>query len=179
MILNLFKSSPVSDIPNRLYGAVVAKARDPHLYGEWGVPDTVMGRFDMLALFVYLFARRMRQQGDPVATSLSQDVFDLLVADVDRALRELGIGDSSVPKKKKRMIRSFYGQIEDFDALLDRQDREGLALAVARRYMNADEKTSGAGMLADYMLAADRALQAADFEQFTRASFEWPYIGQE
>ena len=93
-----------------------------------------MGRFDVLALHTYLVSRRLAREDAAAARTLNQEVFDLFVHDLDRALRELGVGDTSVPKRKKKMVRSFYGQIDDFDNVLDDRNLQALKPLVARRY---------------------------------------------
>ena len=118
----------------------MARARDPWFYDQVGIPDTVMGRFDMLALHVYLLARRFKGENTTESRSLSQKVFDLFVDDLDRALRELGVGDTTVPKRKKKMVRSFYGQIEDFDHHLDGGNFEQMLIGVSKRYFDENSE---------------------------------------
>lgn len=136
-----------------------------------------MGRFDMLSLHTYLFARRMKHEGTDVALSLGQEVFDLFVYDVERALREIGIGDTSVPKKKKKMIRSFYGQIEDFDTPLHEHDLKQLSVKVVNRFHgNENDKNNGTA-LASYMLEIDKELQGIPYGQIAAGDFKWPETG--
>ncbi|MEM9277689.1 MAG: ubiquinol-cytochrome C chaperone family protein [Pseudomonadota bacterium] len=160
-------------VPEQIYGMVVARSRDEKFFKEFNVQDTVMGRFDMLALHVYLFSRRMRKEDGTIALSLSQDVFDLFVADIERALRELGIGDTTVPKRKKKMVRSFYGQIEDFDDALDGKDVNMLTSRVSNRYLD-EEQPEKARQLAGYMLDMDEKFGEIKFEEFTLGKFGWP-----
>ena len=54
-------------IVDSLYGQIVAAARQPHLYSAWNVPDTPLGRFEMVALHVYLFLHRARGVTGPMA----------------------------------------------------------------------------------------------------------------
>jgi cytochrome b pre-mRNA-processing protein 3 len=174
MFSSLFKKSNSQTAPQQLYGSVMTHARSPEFFTDFAVPDTVMGRFDMLSLHVYLLARRLREDGSPLAMDLSQEVFDLYVADVERALRELGIGDTSVPKKKKKMIRSFYGQIEDFDEAINQEDANTLNERVAARYL-ADEENPEvpAKKLADYILRTEKMLKSQDFKKILSGSITW------
>lgn len=163
-MFGLFKNKRVSSsisVPNEIYGALVTQSRNPAFFLSYGFPDTVMGRFDVLSLHTYLFCRSMRQRDSENAQSLAQDVFDLMVADIERALRELGIGDTTVPKRKKQMVRSFYAQIDEFDPPLEKDDLGALEHKVAARFFetspNADPKR-----LASYM------------KDFSGAVFETP-----
>src|SRR4051812_22915736 len=80
-----------------IYGMIVAQAREPVFYRTLGVPDTVEGRFDMVLLHLWLVLRRLRESEGGVA--LSQALFDHFCADMDANLRELGVGDLTVPKR--------------------------------------------------------------------------------
>ena len=125
MILRFLARSRPDPVPQQLYGAVVTQARKPVFYLSRDFPDTVTGRFDVLALHMFLFSRRLSAEGDPRAPSLSQDVFDAFTGGLDDALRSLGIGDTSVPKRKQAMVRGFYGQIDEFAPLVDAGDEAG------------------------------------------------------
>lgn len=149
----------------------MAQSRKPFLYADFGVPDTVMGRFDMLALHTYLFARRLRADDSEIANSLNQDVFDLFVQDIERALRELGIGDTTVPKRKKKMVRSFYGQIDDFDAAMNDRDLEALRQSSTNRYLT-DGKGDGRA-LASYMLSQEENLFEQSIKEILKADLSW------
>ncbi len=111
-----FRESPAQI----LYFQLVAHARQPIFYQAFGVPDTVVGRFDMILLFVALVVRRLR--GDALsedARALADGLFDVLFADMDRSLREMGISDIRVGKKVKAMAQAFYGRSTAYDAALD------------------------------------------------------------
>ncbi len=173
------RSGKPSNVPDQIYGTVVARAHDPLFFTEFELPDTVMGRFEVLAMHVYMFSRRMKREGGSVAISLSQEVFDLFVADVERALRELGIGDTSVPKRKKSMVRSFYGQIEDFDSPLDDKDTELLVERINQRF-HEGQNQSGSQLLADYVCKLDLELSAIDMKIIKAGKLDWrPMSSQE
>jgi cytochrome b pre-mRNA-processing protein 3 len=97
-----------------LYEAIVEQARRPEFYRFCGVPDTLDGRFDMIALHGFLVLRRLKRDRERTA-ELAQDLFDTLFLDMDRALRELGAGDLGVGKRVKAMARGFYGRIAAYE----------------------------------------------------------------
>src|SRR3954447_23147148 len=116
MILPLFRRSPKPTIA-ALYGAIVAQARLPRFYEEYGVPDTVLGRFDMVLLHVVLVLRRLRQ-GEARDRALAQELFDAFCRDMDHNLREMGISDQGVPRQMRRVGEAFYGRAQAYDAAL-------------------------------------------------------------
>src|SRR5438034_11506425 len=97
MILPLFRRNPFQRSIPALYGAIVAQARLPSFYAGYGVPDTLLGRFDMVILHLALVLRRLREAGAP--EPFGQGVFDAFCRDMDHNLREMGVGDLAVPKE--------------------------------------------------------------------------------
>ncbi|MEO5336464.1 MAG: ubiquinol-cytochrome C chaperone family protein [Magnetospirillum sp. WYHS-4] len=115
MILHLFRQkNPLAGPASALYAAAVAQARRPEFYGRGGVPDSLDGRFDMVALQVYLLLRRLKRDGESAAP-LSQALFDRMFEDMDHNLREIGVGDLVVGKRIKEMAKAFYGRIAAYD----------------------------------------------------------------
>lgn len=136
-----------------LYGVVVAQARSEALYREMGVPDTPDGRFEMIGLHAILVIRALRRQG-PDGEALGQALFDVLWADMDRSLREMGVGDLSVGKHVKRLAGSFFARARTLEPLLDAGEPAALAETLAELVYPgtpADEVASLA--LAHYVIA--------------------------
>ena len=172
-MFSIFKSRSVETTQQKLYGSVVAQARQPFLFDTFGVPDTMMGRFDMLALHVYLLARRLKREDDEVFDALNQDVFDLFVEDIERALRQVGIGDTTVPKRKRAMVHSFYGQIDDFDQSLDANERYTLLETVLARYFSETQHPKP-DQLTDYIFRVEDFLKAIDAKSLLSAEISFP-----
>jgi cytochrome b pre-mRNA-processing protein 3 len=92
-----------------LYEAVMTQARRPYFYALRGVPDTVDGRFELILLHGFLVWNRLKGEGREGA-ALSQALFDAMFRDMDRALRNMGVGDLGVPHHIKRMMKAFHGR---------------------------------------------------------------------
>lgn len=156
MILKrLFNRSPAAE--RRCYEAIVAAARRPAFYAQWNVPDTLDGRFDMLALHTYLVLDRLKGE----ESRFRQDLVDEFFSDMDRSLRELGVGDVSVGKKVRKMAEVFYGRVTAYDAALAGEDG-ALAAALARNVFPDDPDASGAAPLAAYVKEQRGHLAAQD-----------------
>jgi cytochrome b pre-mRNA-processing protein 3 len=93
----------------RLYNIAVAQARLPVFYKTLQVPDSVDGRFDLLSLHVFMIVARLNRAGR-AGSKLAQSLFDLMFIDMDRSVRELGVGDLGVPKHMRRMMKGFNGR---------------------------------------------------------------------
>ncbi len=116
---------------HRLYGAVVALARQPHLYAALGVPDDVDGRFEMVALHAALVMRRLALGGAD-AQALGQELFDLMFADIDRTLRELGVGDLSIGKRVQAVAATFLARASALEAALAAGDEAAVGEILER-----------------------------------------------
>src|SRR5947209_5157920 len=86
-----------------LYGAIVAQARDPRFYEAYRVPNTVLGRFDLIVLHLALVLRRLHP--DAATRILAQDVFDAFCRSMEHNLREMGISDPGVPRQMQKVAR--------------------------------------------------------------------------
>jgi cytochrome b pre-mRNA-processing protein 3 len=152
---NPFRLQPVASPADALYAAIVERSRDARFYAENGVPDSLDGRFEMVALHAYLVLRRLRA-GGPAAEQMAQALVDMLFADMDANLREMGAGDLGVGKRVKRMATGFYGRV----AAYDEGQAKGDAREALRRNLFGTVSPSSAEIeaMAGYLARAEAAL---------------------
>jgi cytochrome b pre-mRNA-processing protein 3 len=129
-VISLSDRSSARDAADLAYRLVVEHARQPIFFTDYGVPDTLDGRFELICLHAFLYLHRLKSER-PRANRLCQSFFDRMFADFDRALREIGTGDLSVAKQVKGMARAFYGRIRAYEGGLAGDDST-LAAALAR-----------------------------------------------
>jgi cytochrome b pre-mRNA-processing protein 3 len=96
------------------YTRIVERAREPAFYLGWGVPDTLDGRFEILALHVFLVLNRLKPEAGEAAV-FAQELFDTMFADLDSALREMGAGDLGVGRRVQAMAKALYGRIAAYE----------------------------------------------------------------
>jgi cytochrome b pre-mRNA-processing protein 3 len=125
-----FRRPGVVDVAHKLYRAAVEQARRPEFYERHGVPDTVAGRFEMIALHVFLLLHRLKGETDDGAR-LAQALFDVMFAEMDQTLREMGTGDLLVGRRIRSLAEGFYGRIAAYDSGLRTRD-DKLAEALQR-----------------------------------------------
>jgi cytochrome b pre-mRNA-processing protein 3 len=92
-----------------LYQAVVARARAPHWYVEGAVPDTVDGRFDMVA--AVLSTVLLRLEREPAGAETAARLTERFVEDMDSQLRQAGVGDVVVGKRVGNMMAMLGGRL--------------------------------------------------------------------
>lgn len=153
-----------------IYGMIVTQAREALFYRDLAVPDTVNGRFDLLLLHLWMVLRRMRpMQG---GADLSQALFDRFCDDMDANLREMGVGDLTVPKRMQAFGEAFYGRSAAYDLALT-AGREPLAQALCKNILNG-EHLDEARQLAVYAEAAIAALERLDEAAVLGGSWKFP-----
>ena len=135
-----------------LYDAVIDGARQPHWYEAGGVPDTIDGRFDMVAAILSLVLLRL--ESEPRANAASIRLTERFVTDMDAQLREQGVGDIGVGKHIGKMMGMLGGRLGAY--------RDGLAagdlqVALERNlYRGRAAGRCGAGVYAGGVVRAAR-----------------------
>lgn len=125
--------------PNRakageLYGAVVTVARTPGYYSIFCVPDTPRGRFEVIALVLFLVLERLKDT--PGGMALSQAAIEAFITDMDDCMREMGVGDLTVPKKVERAAAAFYDRAKDYRKALAENGDDALPRALLLHIWN-------------------------------------------
>lgn len=100
-----------------LYAAIVARGRDPHWFVEGAVPDTIDGRFDMIA--AVLCQVLLRLERDDAPPELGVALTECFIDDMDAQLRQEGIGDVGLGKQIGKMVSALGGRLAAY--------RDGLA----------------------------------------------------
>lgn len=159
-LASLFRRNRHRDAASRLYEAIVAQAREPVFFTGFGVPDTFDGRFELIALHGFLVLNRLKD-ARPRMTQLAQQLFDLMFADFDRALREMGVGDLGVGRQVKTMAQGFYGRIAAYEEGLKAGEAAALGQALRRNLYGtvtaADREVDG---IARYVRVCADAISA-------------------
>ncbi|MBD9371782.1 ubiquinol-cytochrome C chaperone [Rhizobium sp. ARZ01] len=178
MIFGLFRKKNANQrIVENQYALLTAGARQPYLYEALGVPDTVMGRFEMLSAVLILYFRRTRASATS-GQEIAQQIIDAFFQDVDHSIRELGISDVGVPKRMKKLAGRFYGRLESYAAALDAGNRDALAQALRRNIHpeGGDDAPDMQG-LAHYLFAAEAHLTALDELTIETGTAQLPAAG--
>ena len=153
-----------------IYGMIVTQAREPLFYRDLGVPDTVNGRFDLLVLHLWMVLRRL--QPTEGGAGLSQALFDRFCEDMDANLREMGVGDLTVPKRMQAFGEAFYGRTAAYDLALA-AGAEPLAQALCKNVLDG-EQIEHARQLAFYAGVAMSALAGLDDGTLKAGSWKFP-----
>jgi cytochrome b pre-mRNA-processing protein 3 len=94
-----------------LFDAVTAKAREPHWYVESEVPDTLDGRFALLATVSALTIVRLEQLGE-AGNAQSVALTERFIEVMESEHRELGLGDPTMGKTVRKLVGSLGRRTE-------------------------------------------------------------------
>jgi cytochrome b pre-mRNA-processing protein 3 len=169
MIFALLRRKQPQEAVEGLYRRIMAASRSQTLYTRYGVPDSGEGRFEALSLHVILVLRRLKALPAP-AQEVAQDLVDLTFRELDRSLREMGVGDISVPKRVKSLAQAFYGRVAGYADALDAGDRETLAAALGKSGVLG----RSAAPLAAYALAGEGFLAGLTLEDLLGKAHLFP-----
>jgi cytochrome b pre-mRNA-processing protein 3 len=170
VIFSLFRKDPRRVAIAALYARIATASRAPGLYAALDIPDTLEGRFESLSLHMVLALRALRNLPAP-ADDVAKDLTDAFFQDMDASLREMGVGDTVVPKRMKKIAESFFGRAHTYDPALNGGDEAALAEALGRNALGGEAL---AVSLARYAFAADRALKSTDLDTLLESGPAFP-----
>ena len=165
---------------HQLYVILAGQSRRPEFYLDGGAPDTLDGRFDMLALHLFLVLRRLSgQQASQAGKELSQQLFDVMFGDMDMNLREMGVGDLSVGKKIRSMSEAFYGRAAAYEKGLQTRDDTVLMDALQRNLFRGNPpsvaKLQG---LTHYVRSVEAALAGQSEADLLTGKLSFPSVSE-
>lgn len=175
IIASISRRRLVRDAAAAAYRRVVEQARQPGFFAEFGVPDTIDGRFELICLHAFLYLHRLKAER-PRSEAVSQAFFDMMFADMDRSLREMGTGDLSVGRHVKRMARGFYGRIWAYQKGIDGDD-SALGSALARNLFGTLSVSEAAlEAMAHYVRCAAQQLGRQSAGELLSGSIDFPAL---
>ncbi|MGY8985803.1 MAG: ubiquinol-cytochrome C chaperone family protein [Sphingomonadales bacterium] len=121
-----------------LYKSVVALSRNQDLFIGMNIEDSVDGRFNSITLHLSLILRRLKKEGNSLR-GVAIDLVSIFVMDMDRNLREMGVGDLSVGKHIKKMTSAFYGRAEAYEKALESNENDEISGALKRNLYKDQE----------------------------------------
>ena len=155
----MFRRSSTSEPARQLYQTIVGHARRPEFYLKAGVPDSLDGRFDMIALHAFFVMYHLKH--DPgEGQALSQALFDVMFAQIDQGLRQAGAGDFGIGKRVKVMVSAYYGRVRAYERGVTAEDAV-LEDALRRNlYRAAEPDPETLTLMVDYVRRQTKAVAA-------------------
>jgi len=173
-LFGLFKHLKAPSPAQRLHMLIVQRARQPEFYATLGVPDTLDGRFELIALHCFLVMHRLK--AEPAGVDLARELVETMFADLDASLREMGAGDLGVGKRIKKMGQAFYGRVAAYDTAL--ADLTALEAALQRNLYGTVAAPSAAilAMVGGYVMKCAQFLEKQSISDISSGFLEFSLI---
>lgn len=166
------RNAELRQIGRDLYERIVAQSRRPAFYSLASVPDTMEGRFEMIVLHLFLVLDRLKTAGQD-GQKLGQRIMENLVADMDDALRQIGIGDMGVPRRIQKTAAAMRERVRDYDAAIG-SPGTALEKALATHIYQTGQPIAAHAMLARYVRAARTSLHNQATADIREARLTFP-----
>jgi cytochrome b pre-mRNA-processing protein 3 len=167
------KPRPAKAAGAKLYACAVAQARSPAFYRDLGVRDSMEGRFELFSLHVIFLIERLKGQGEAAAET-SQAVFDSYVKGLDDAFREIGVSDTSVGKKMKKLAGAFYGRLKAYDEAVASLPDEVVTRDFLARTAFEERGEGDVAALSAYLIKTRAALAEQPLDALLQGDVTWP-----
>jgi cytochrome b pre-mRNA-processing protein 3 len=156
-LTSLFRRNRHRAQAHAAYASIVERAREPEFFLRLDVPDTIDGRFEMIAVHMFLVLNRLKAEHE-ATSDFAQALFDAMFADLDRGLREMGATDIGVGRRVKEMATGFYGRIRAYEEGLAGDDQV-LSDALRRNlYGTVQPRPEAVAGMARYLRSQAQAL---------------------
>lgn len=157
-MLNALRRNPEKTrLVRSIYATLMAQARHPSFFRDFGVADTIDGRFDLVALHAWLIFGRLHSVG---MSGVAHNLSDAIFVGFDEALRDLGAGDMGLGRKIKQLGEAFNGRVQAYEGAAGEAP---LAAAILRNVYRGDSsRTDDALAIARYAIGAHARLAACE-----------------
>lgn len=174
-LASLFRRNRYRAQAHAAYTSIVEQARAPDFFLDLEVPDSLDGRFEMIAVHMFLVLNRLKAER-AATEEFAQALFDAMFADLDRGLREMGASDMGVGKRVKEMATGFYGRIAAYEKGLEGDDRI-LSEALTRNlYGTVQPSERAVAGMARYVRSQARNLARQPVEAFLADAIQFSAV---
>ena len=158
------------------YQKIVDVSRNKVFYTKLKIPDTIDGRYDLLALFAIILTFSLSRSGKK-GIELSQILFDKIFLDLDLSLRELGAGDAGVHIKIKNMIKAYMGRQKAYCVSFEKDDYVTFEKSIIRNiYRNVNVHDKAPKLLVKYCKKCIYKFKDKQIEYFITNKFNFPKL---
>lgn len=106
----------LTDRPKRgqaLFDGAVSEARSPHWFAQGEVPDTIDGRFAILATICALVSVQLESRS-PDGEAASAALTERFIESMDAEHRELGLNDPGLGRRVRKLVASLERRVDEW-----------------------------------------------------------------
>lgn len=163
-----------------IYDAIIRQSRLPEFYIECGVPDDLVGRYNMIVIHLMILITSSKRFGCGTAYDLSHGILEDFTRDMDAMVRDLGVDDEYVEQEVKKVMELCLSDMILYETAIASTDKKALSSAIMSNFQNTSDHTKVAdAALAEYMLNSISGIQRQPLDSILKGRIEFSGIQQE
>ena len=118
MFIHYFKKKENKDkeIANKIYLSIIVQVKKILNKKEFNLIREFNSSFELITIFLFIIFFSYKKESKEL--KINQYIMNLYIIDLDKSLREMGIGDMGIGKYVKSYIKKFYYRIPKLEKIL-------------------------------------------------------------
>ena len=163
-----------------IYDAIIRQSRLPEFYTNCGVPDDLVGRYNMIVIHLIILIVSSKGFSGIATYDLNQGILEAFTRDMDAMVRDLGVDDEYVEQEVKKVMELCLNDMILYEKAIASTDKKALSCAITSNFQNTSEYTEVAdAALAEYMLNSISGIQRQPLDSILKGRIEFSGIHQE
>ena len=127
MILQYFKKkeNKYKKIAEKIYISIITDSK-LLIKNKYFIDVNFSLSFELICIFVIYYLKKLKNKNEIKYKKINIEIMNILVTDLDKTFREIGIGDISIGKHVKKYIKKFYFRVKKFDSVLNNNNDQAL-----------------------------------------------------
>lgn len=160
-----------------IYDAIIRQSRRPEFYTKCGVPDDLVGRYNMIVIHLIILIVSSKRFSSVATYDLNQGILEAFTRDMDAMVRDLGVDDNHVEQEVKKVMDLCLGDMRLYEKAIASMDKNALSSAISSNFKSTSEHSEVAdAALAEYMFNSIRGIQRQPVDSILKGHIEFPSI---
>ena len=144
-----------------IYDRIITQSRNPVFYTQMGVPDDLVGRYNMIVIHLTILFASTKHLDESEAAGLRQSLFEKFMQEMESMVRDIGMDGEHLQHEVKNIAGVSSKQIMIYEYAVANGGKTGLSAEIAKDFQKTQEHpTADADTLADYVLNSIAKVQA-------------------
>jgi cytochrome b pre-mRNA-processing protein 3 len=157
-----------------IYDTIIAQSRNPVFYTRMGVPDDLVGRYNMIVIHLSIFFASVKHLDEDDAAGLKQELFEKFMEEMESMVRDMGLNGEHVQSEVKNIAGVSSKQIMIYEYAAANGGKSGLAAEILSDFQKTHDNTRvNADALADYVLNSIAKVRAAPASSILAGEIEF------
>ena len=120
MILQYFKKkeNEYKIVADKLYSEILHKAR-LIIKKNYFIEINFDSSFEIISILLVFYIKNFNKDDSIKKNKVNEELIKIFISDLDKSMREIGIGDMSIGKHVKKYVKKFYYRVKILDPLIN------------------------------------------------------------